>query len=530
MPPLRLSRAVSWRVVLAALAACGDSAPTNPEPPSTEPGFTLTITGEGTAARGSTATYTARIARSNGFADAVAVTVEGLRAGITADPAVIGAGSTTAPVTLVVGQNAAPGQTQLTFRATATGVSARTATANLTVTAPTGGVVTATWTFCTASGIPAWVAVQDGTGSWTRVTGNGNAYQFTLSSGRGGIAYVIAEQAITATQIAYGTSAELAAMGVGLCANPAGTKTVTATVPGLTAGAGAVFSLGGAISVATIGDAAIRFDNVPSGTIDLVGGLSTTVPTSVGGETTPQRYFLRRGLNPANNAALGALDFDGPDGFAPEAATATINGANGEPLGTVMSYQTSGGTFGTLYSQTQLIPPATMPIYGVPAARRTGNDLHFLQHSTTPLTAPNAVRSRTVLQIFGAFGPRAVAFGAPLSPPTVTALGGGRAQMQFPIQTEYGRYWVAGFLQASGSRSIVIGATSAWVGGGGTVTLATPNFATVTGWNPAWGLTAGAAAWTATAAGWADSGGITTTPFVDGAVYRSATASGEVGL
>ncbi|HET9133913.1 MAG TPA: hypothetical protein VFN90_06400 [Gemmatimonadales bacterium] len=524
-------RSLRWclsSTALALLAACSDT--TTPEPPSTAPGITLTITGTGTATRGATATYTAAITRTNGFTGAVSIAVEGLPTGTTAEPAIIAAGSTSAPVTVAIGQNAVAGQTQLTFRATATGVTARTATARLTVTAPTTGNVTATWTFCAGSGFPLWVAVQDGTGPWTRVTGTGNAYQFTLTSGRGGIAYVISDEGLATTQVAYGSSAELVAMGVGLCSVTTGTKTVTASVPGVTAQSNAIFSLGGAISIASLGETALQFDNVPNGTIDLIGGLSDLLPSPDGLLVEPKRFLIRRGLNPAGNSSLGSLDFDGPDGFAPQEATATITGANGEPLSTLMSYQTTGGTFGTLYSQTDLSGPTSQPIYGVPAARRAGGDLHFLQLATTPLTAPNAIRSRTVLQIFGAFGPRTVSFGADLAAPTVTALGGGRAQLQLPIQAEYGRYWVVGFVQGAGSRSIVMGATAGWLGGGGSITLATPNFAAVNGWNPAWGLTAGPSAWTATAAGWSGTGGITTTPFVDGAVYRSATQQGEIGL
>src|SRR4051812_30989199 len=51
-----------------------------------------------------------------------------------------------------------------------------------------GTPVAITWSGCTGAALPAWMAVQDGDGSWTRVTPTGNVFSFTISSGRGGIA------------------------------------------------------------------------------------------------------------------------------------------------------------------------------------------------------------------------------------------------------------------------------------------------------------------------------------------------------
>jgi hypothetical protein len=625
------------------LVGCGSSSTTpEPEPPAQTPAITLAVTGGGgTVLQGETATYTATITRSGGFTGAVTVAVEGLPTGATATPATIAAGSTTGAITVTVGASATIGTAQLTFRATATGVTARTATGTITIAAPPaagsyslgtnpatlsvqagqsgtstitltrtggfdgavaltatapagvtvsfapasvtgttstatiavaagtaagagtvtirgattgqpertttmaltitaapgggggggGGTGNVTWSFCGSWGIPLWVAVQDGNGAWTRVTGTNNSYQFQISSGRGGIAYVVPEDTGFRTRVFYGTTAELTAQGNALCALGTGAaKTVTATVPGVTAGATALFSLGGAIANVAGPASALTFERVPSGRVDLTGGLSSFVVSGLNVTFVPSRFFIRRGLTPANNASLGALDFNGADGFAPEQATATLANANGEQIVSVMSMQTNGGTFGTFYSAAEIGSPASIAIYGVPSARRVGNDLHFLNVTATPATGPTNVRTRNIGLLFAAMGPKSVTFGAALSAPTVTSLGSQRTQVQLPVQAEYNRYWVFDLQQPNADRQITIEATGGWLGGGATLTLAMPNLSAVTGWNATWALNTGNTNWTVTATGWDAAGGITSTPFVDGALYRSATQQGEIGL
>ncbi len=621
------------------LIGCGSTTTTpEPEPPGQTAAITLAVTGGGgTILQGETATYTATITRSGGFAGAVSVAVEGLPTGATAAPATIAAGSTSTPITVTVAANATVGTAQLTFRATATGVTTRTATTTITIAAPPaagsytlganpaavsvqagqsgtstitltrnggfdgavaltatapagvsvsfapasvtgttstatiavaagtaagngtvtirgaatgqpertttlaltitaapgggGGTGNVTWSFCGSWGIPVWVAVQDGTGAWTRVTGTNNSYQFQISSGRGGIAYVIPDDTGFRTRIFYGTTAELTAQGGALCTLGTGAaKTVTATVPGVTAGSSALFSLGGAIANVAGPASALTFERVPSGTVDLTGGLSSFVLNGTSVTFVPSRFFIRRGLTPANNSSLGALDFNGADGFAPEQGTATLANANGEQIVSVMSMQTNGGTFGTFYSAAEIGSPASIPFYGVPAARRVGNDLHFLNVTATPATGPTNVRTRNIGLLFSAVGPKTVTFGAALSAPTVTSLGSQRAQVQLPIQAEYNRYWVFDLQQPTADKQVTIEATGGWLGGGATLTLPVPNLSTVAGWNAAWALNAGNTNWTVTATGWDAAGGITSTPFVDGAVYRSATQQGELGL
>jgi hypothetical protein len=87
--------------------------------------------------QGQTATLGATLTRSGSFAGAVALTVEGLPTGVTANvtPASVAAGATTATITLTAAATAAAGSATITIRGTGTGVTAATATASLTVTA-----------------------------------------------------------------------------------------------------------------------------------------------------------------------------------------------------------------------------------------------------------------------------------------------------------------------------------------------------------------------------------------------------------
>jgi hypothetical protein len=79
---------------------------------------------------------TVSITRTGGFDDAVTVTVEGLPTGVTANTVTIASGASSGTLTITAGATAVAGTASLTVRASATGLAARTATVNLTVTSP----------------------------------------------------------------------------------------------------------------------------------------------------------------------------------------------------------------------------------------------------------------------------------------------------------------------------------------------------------------------------------------------------------
>src|SRR5690606_13980982 len=202
------------------------------------------------------ATSTVTVTRTNGFAPAVALAVTGAPAGVTATvtPASLTTAATTATISVTAAASAVAGSYNLTVRGTGTGVPERTAALSVTVQpAPGGGGGTGSiaWSFCAPS-LPVWVAVQDGSGPWTRVTGTNGSYRFDLASGRGGVAVVTpGTDGTTATAIHFGTSDELTEMGARQCSAATGSRTVNASVVGLSALGQAWLALGGSATVVT---------------------------------------------------------------------------------------------------------------------------------------------------------------------------------------------------------------------------------------------------------------------------------------
>ena len=137
-------RKATWRLPLLALAlvlgaGCGDD-----EGPTDPPGggsgsldFALSSTSV-SLVQGERDSTTITLTRGDGFNGAVALSIEGAPDGVTAifSPATIPADATTSTLTLSAAADAETGSHQLTVRAHADGVSDRTATLSLTISAP----------------------------------------------------------------------------------------------------------------------------------------------------------------------------------------------------------------------------------------------------------------------------------------------------------------------------------------------------------------------------------------------------------
>jgi hypothetical protein len=117
-------------LLLFAVAACGSSDGTTGPAPAIAISLsasTLTVT------QGSSGSVTVTLTRQNGFNDPVAVTVEGLPAGVTAAAPTIAVGQTSGTLTLSATAAAAAATSALTVRASGPGVSAATAALSLVV-------------------------------------------------------------------------------------------------------------------------------------------------------------------------------------------------------------------------------------------------------------------------------------------------------------------------------------------------------------------------------------------------------------
>lgn len=530
---LRSFRSVFPAATLVAflLTGCGGS--------STSAGgsFTLTLSsGTLIITQGASGVVTVTIVRDGDFAGAITITVEGLPTGVTADALTIAAGGTSGQLTLAGALAAALGNTDLTVRGSGSGVADRTATLELTVIAQGGGGGNVTIPFCPATGLPLWVAYQDGNAAWAQAVGGPTSYNFQVNSNTMGVAWVTNDAAQGFNLfILFATRTEVAAINELRCAGLTGAgKMVTGTVQGIPPAAFATsVSLGGAtaalaaLNPPVLGTMNATFNGVRDGTVDLLGGISQIVgPLAI----VPSRMFIRRELDPAAGSAINDIDFAGPNSFAPQASTLTVNGVGaGEQVLQTTQLNTAGGF--VLAGQV-LGPTASTNWYGAPAANLMAGDVHLLTVLATEAAVPFAPQ-RQVMRVAGAPAHVTLDLGPLLTPPNVVGIPAteySRARAEYTIQAEYDRHWLASFIQgqAGQARQAQIQVTREFRGSGaGTVTLEVPDFADVAGWMPDWGLRPGAQAiWTVSGSGWTSAGGIVQPVLADGNFARTGSRLG----
>ncbi len=482
---------------------------------------------------GSSTQLQVSLSRTGGFNGPVELTTAGVPAGVTAtfNPATIPTGSATSTLTLTASAGAAVATSTVTVRGTAAGVTGeRTAVLALQVTggSPSGGDIV--WSFCGITGLPVWLAVQDGNGAWSRVTGSNGRFEFDLNASRGGVAHVIEQNGgLIDLDVFYGTKAEISAYGESLCEDVEGPgRTVNGTVTGFTGPTDAVVvALGGVMSsqAPTMGNRAVTFDGVPDGPADLLGSISTFDLGTF--EMAPTRIFAQRGLNPAAGSTL-PIDFAGANSFAPARHSLTLNGAGGEEVFVATMLRTEHGILPTLGLST-----SATSWYSLPANRIETGDLHIMTATAAGLQELSP--SRTTVRMIAQPGNLTINLGPALTAPTVTASAGAGqrlAKMVYPIQPQYERYWVATFNQGAtnGNRSTTVQVSRGYHGSGsGSVTLEIPELDGVAGWSSTWGLRPSELiTWSLSAVGWDTPGGIDHPPFTDGSEYRSASRLGQI--
>ena len=301
--------------------------------------------------QGAGANSTVTITRGGGFAGSVAFSVTGLPAGMTAtaDPASTAGNSSTISVT--VGAGVTPGTYPLVVTGAATGLPNQTANLSVTVTAGGGGGELVSFTFCDETGLPLWVAYQDGNGAWTQVLGVANTYTFNLSQAKGGVAFVMDQGGgETTTQVFFGSAQELTNIGANYCENPAGTsKTLNGSVAGLGITDQATISMAGATAaVSGFGLPTFSLQKVSDGARDLIATRTSLTGGGGGFQTVLNKLIFRRGLNPVNGATLPVLDFGSGEAFDPETRNLTINNLGADQPVVTTFYYTGNGTVAVL--------------------------------------------------------------------------------------------------------------------------------------------------------------------------------------
>jgi hypothetical protein len=457
------------------------------------------------------------ITRNAGFTGAVALTVSGLPAGLVVGVTPTNATGNTATV-LILDGGAAKGTYPITIRGVAAGQGEQSITFNVTVVAPSTG--STTWTFCeNAVRSPQYIfAVKDGTGPWTRIMPNGNAYSFNVTSPTGQVAMVVPEGLGYRTTIYQHTSQEIAARGTQECLNyPSATqRTATGQITGLGANEISLMTVG-TTQGGSLGPASFTLTNLPAGNLDLVAVRETLNQQA---DQIPSRFLVRRGINPAAGATIAPIDFNAAEAVAPTTANWTFNATNGEAFSIVEYFSTAGGTAGVLLGPPGIDRTTTSrTIYGVPSAQTINGDLHVV--IATVLSSNLTVRAtRQVIAYSRSIVDRTLTFGPALPTPTVTTVATaplGRLRAQGTLPNEYNSGVMFDASQTSIDRYTSIHATRGFLGSGNAYDLQVPDLTAVVGWDTRFPMSSGVAA-----TYWVSGGGPTLDTF-DGRFIFNAT-------
>lgn len=365
------------------------------------------------------------------------------------------------------------------------------------VTPPIGTPVTINWTPCiNDADFPAWFAVQDGSGAWTKVASTGGVFTFTVNSGKAGVA-TYANGQLT---IAYATSTELNGFKPSCTGSR---RTVSGTVTGYSSADDIEIQMeqgSASISGTSLAPASFQLTNVAPGAVDVLAVRSRSSVTPFTIQVTPSAVFIRRAQS---TSPLAAIDLNSTvESGAPLSRTVTVsNAANNENLFALSDLSTSTSSI-TMSLYSVVLGTVTGNVaalfYGLPSTRlSTGETQNLLVGSTKTLSASSS-ESRFAATTFTDVADKTVALGPTLG--TVTVAGSARPSASYVIQTGYDQIFQLDLDQGSGSasKSIQLLMTRSYAGASATaVTLLMPDLTGVAGFLPAWQLSTGTTAtWT----------------------------------
>lgn len=462
------------------------------------PTYVLGVTGSPlTLAQGANGQVIITIDRSGGFAGNVALAVQGAPVGLTTsfNPAATTGGSST--LTIFASAGLAPGTYPLTVIGAAAGLDDRMALVQVTVTAVSGtGAVTFDFSQC-GSPYAIWAAYQDGAGPWTRVTGVGGRFQFTVNAPTARFAWVVQQMGSSSTivNVQHMTRAEMSATPIVFCPPGGfGQKFINGAVVGLASNQSALVTMGGGlIATPTAAFPTFVLGLVPDGDRDLVAYRWANAPTAA------DRIIIRRDLNVPNGGSVANLDFAAAEAQNVATATLTINGLlPGEAQQETMSLLSRVSCDpAVLYLASLVTTPRT--IFGVPASLFRPTDFHNLR-----IDAAAANVSRFAEETFGPLANRTVTMPGRLDNAAVAILAGTykRLEATYTLPVDYNVETRLSYITLSGiPRSVQLVATPAWVAST-SARLTMPDFTGVTGWSDVWApATAVATRWTITASG-----------------------------
>ena len=466
-----------------------------------------------TIAPGGSGTTTVTLTRTN-FTGAVTLSLSGAPGGVTSSFSPSAPTGTSSTLTLNVGSAVTPGDYPLTVTGTGTGIGGtRSTRLTLTVGTAGSGNVTVDFSSCPVAQRAVWLAAQDGTNPWTRVTGASDVYNFTIGSGGGGLAYVVlGAGGVPSVTVQYTTQAEFTAGTLVLCP-PATGKTINGSVANAGAFDNTTVSLGGrSASVFSSGSPAFQLTDVPDGPQDLVAYDHSLV----GGA---ESAIIRRSQNIADNGTITTLDFASVEAFTPATATITLNGLLGDEqyVQQEMVYQVAANC-ATAFLYNGDISGATFTAFGIPSGQQQPTDFHGLL-----VLASTSTGIRLIQQYNHSLVARTLTLGAVMPTPTITTLATPpaykRLQAVYTLPTDYERSTSFGY-QDGANKSVTISATFGYLGGPST-TLALPDFSALSGWDNNWAPSS-----TSTGTWFVSGNGGSGSACTEGASVKAATVNG----
>lgn len=346
---------------------------------------------------------------------------------------------------------------------------------------------------------PTWFAVQDGDGAWQRVTATSGAFNFTISSGRGGIAMYTAGDGLF---VVYATTEEFEA-NLPKC-DGASVRTVAGSVTGYATADNLNLAMGTA-SASVFGTqtppASWSMSEVDATVTDLVGvRYRTSSSATVAFQAFPNNIFIRRGVS---GTTTGVVDF----GSSTEAGAPLLRSVNvtnvavGEELGVYsnVALSTTLANVAVWEASPAIISGSMIAdFYGVPASRLSSGESHMLLVTALRTVSSSTEESRFMTNVFTDPTDRSMTFGPALG--TVTVTGSSRPTASYAVQAGYDNLWDVIFAQGNGStfRQAEVLATKSYLGSAsGTVTLSVPDLGGVSGFSSSWLLTPGVSSvWT----------------------------------
>lgn len=457
---------------------------------STEKSFTLGPPAPVTVPQGGNATATVSITRVNGFASGVTFSSTGAPSGLTVTANPVNGTDNVATLNIVAATSVAAGNYPITLTATASGVASQTTILRVQVTPSAGGSGNVAFTFgsCDPSEVPIWFATQNGTGAWTRVTpGPNNSFAFAVGA-VGGFAWVTRSGTGFATNVTYGSRADITSLALG---NPCGglhasrgTKRLTGTLSGADLMTPAILTIGGASTQRAAAQGSdYTIDSVPAGRRDLV---AARILTDAAGIPVIQRLVLRRDVD--YSATIPLLELFGPESVPAVVQVISPTNVGADQASSATSFVTANGSTGPYFTR-----PAGanggLRFAGLPDSLLLPGDLHAASIVASPT---NGTSYRFAILLHHSIVSDAVTFGPVLTQPAVTTIGTTpylRLHAQLASQAEYNAAAHADFSQNGNSVGITTTA-----GYSGTTpsdwALDIPDL-TSAGYDPVWGLKTG---------------------------------------